>query len=144
MSKRQRMAAIMTKLKIGDLIVIGFIVLIAGGWIAYQHWQQNSIEIGTKLSAVITVNGTEYEKVPLSQDGQKEIEIKTEYGHNILKVHDHGIQMVYSDCPKKISMKMGFISKPNQVIICLPNRVFVEIVEDRRPLEQDPKVDGYI
>lgn len=135
---------IMTKLKMGDLIVIAVVVLIAGGWMAYQHWEQNSLDMATKLSAVITVDGKEYKKVSLSQDGQKEIEIKTEYGHNILKVYDHGIQMVYSDCPKKISMKMGFISKPNQVIICLPNRVFVEIVEDRPSLELDHQIDGYI
>lgn len=128
----------------GDLIVIGVIVLIAGGWMAYQQWEQNNVDMATKLSAIITVDGKEYEKVSLSQDGQKEIEIKTEYGHNILKVYDHGIQMVYSDCPKKISMKMGFISKPNQVIICLPNRVFVEIVEDEPASQQDNNIDGYI
>jgi hypothetical protein len=134
----------MIKLKMGDLIVIGVIVLIAGGWMAYQQWEQNNVDMATKLSAIITVDGKEYEKVSLSQDGQKEIEIKTEYGHNILKVYDHGIQMVYSDCPKKISMKMGFISKPNQVIICLPNRVFVEIVEDEPASQQDNNIDGYI
>lgn len=134
----------MIKLKIGDIIVIGVILLIAGGWIAYQHWEQNSVDTATKLSAVITVDGKEYEKVSLSQDVQKEIEIQTDYGHNILKIYDHGIQMVYSDCPKKISMKMGFISKPSQVIICLPNRVFVEIVEDKPSLEEEHQIDGYI
>lgn len=134
----------MTKLKMGDIIVIGVILLIAEGWMAYQQWEQNSVDMVTTLSAVITVDGKEYEKVPLSQDIQKEIEIKTEYGHNILKVFDHGIQMVYSDCPKKISMQMGFISKPNQAIICLPNRVFVEIIEDKPPIEQDNQIDGYI
>ncbi|MGG0821722.1 NusG domain II-containing protein [Paenibacillus turicensis] len=134
----------MIKLKIGDIIVIGVILLIAGGWIAYQHWEQNSVDTATKLSAVITVDGKEYEKVSLKQDVQKEIEIQTDYGHNILKIYDHGIQMVYSDCPKKISMKMGFISKPSQVIICLPNRVFVEIVEDKPSLEEEHQIDGYI
>lgn len=133
----------MTKFKIGDLIVIGVIVLIAGGWMVYQQWQQNGLEASNQLSAVITVDGKLYEKVSLSKDEEREIEIKTEYGHNILKVFDHGIQMVYSDCPKKISMKMGFISKPNQLIICIPNRIFVEVVDDG-PTQHDDVVDGVI
>ena len=128
----------------GDFILMGVILLIAVGWMAYQQWEDEKVGTTTKLSAVITVDGKLYEKVPLSEDNQREIEIKTEYGHNILKVFDHGIQMVYSDCPKKISMKMGFISKPNQVIICLPNRVFVEVVEEEPTSQQDNNIDGYI
>lgn len=80
-----------------------------------------------QLQALITVNGKEYETVPLIGD-ERVIDIKTKYGHNTLKVYDYGIQMIYSDAPKSIALDMGFISKPYQQIICVPTRVVVEVL----------------
>ncbi|ANA82758.1 hypothetical protein PVOR_20209 [Paenibacillus vortex V453] len=117
----------MAKVKRGDIILFTMILII-GSVTVLQWWSHQHVayEQG-QLQALITVNGKEYETVPLIGD-ERVIDIKTKYGHNTLKVYDYGIQMIYSDAPKSIALDMGFISKPYQQIICVPTRVVVEVL----------------
>lgn len=134
----------MLKLKRGDILLIVLLLTAGIGWLAAQYWNgMREVEAG-QLSASISVDGEFYRSVSL--DGEdEEIDIQTEYGHNILKKYDGGIQMVYADCPRKISMAMGFISRPNQTIICVPNRVFVEIVGSPSPdIDPAEEIDAYV
>lgn len=48
---------------------------------------------------------------------------------NILTIEDGLVYMESADCPDQICVNTGKISLLNQTIICLPNRVVVEIVE---------------
>ncbi|GIO42720.1 MULTISPECIES: NusG domain II-containing protein [Paenibacillus] len=134
----------MLKLKRGDILLIVLLLTAGVGWLGVQYWDgMREVEAG-QLSASISVDGEFYRSVSL--DGEdEEIDIQTEYGHNILKKYDGGIQMIYADCPKKISMAMGFISRPNQTIICVPNRVFVEIVGSPSPdIDPAEEIDAYV
>jgi len=121
------------------------VLLIGGiGWLGVQHWSGAQQSNPAELSATISVDGEFYRSVPLSGD-EEEIDIQSEYGHNILKKYNGGIQMIFADCPKKISMAMGFISRPNQTIICVPNRIFVEIVGSPAPdVDMGEEVDVYV
>lgn len=134
----------MLKLKRGDILLIVLLLTGGLGWLAMQYWDgMQEVEAG-QLSASISVDGEFYRTVSLSGEDE-EIDISTEYGHNILKKYDGGIQMIYADCPKKISMAMGFISRPNQTIICVPNRIFVEIVGAPSPdSDRLEEVDVYV
>lgn len=134
----------MLKLKRGDILLIVLLLTAGVGWLGVQYWDgMREVEAG-QLSASISVDGEFYRSVSL--DGEdEEIDIQTEYGHNILKKYDGGIQMIYADCPKKISMAMGFISRPNQTIICVPNRVFVEIAGSPSPdIDPAEEIDAYV
>lgn len=117
----------MSRVKRGDIILLA-IILIIGSVTALQWWIHKGVayEQG-QLRALITVNGKEYETVPLIGD-ERIIDIQTKFGHNTLKVYDYGIQMIYSDAPKSIALDMGFISRPYQQIICVPTRVVVEVL----------------
>ncbi|MBT2289395.1 NusG domain II-containing protein [Paenibacillus albidus] len=117
----------MQTIKRGDYIIVLLVLLVAGSifglkWFNNhnEHYQQG------ELKARISINGQEYKTVALTREEQV-IDIKTEFGHNILKVFDYGIQMTYSDAPLRIALEMGFISKPRQQIICIPARLMVEV-----------------
>ncbi|QWU13867.1 hypothetical protein SAMN04487895_101113 [Paenibacillus sophorae] len=114
-------------MKRGDLYIILLGLLIAGSiyGIKWLHMDHSAYKPGD-LMARITVNGNLYKNVALTKEVQI-IDIKTEFGHNTLKAFDYGIQMIYSDAPKRIALDMGFISKPYQQIICIPTRVYVEV-----------------
>lgn len=134
----------MLKLKRGDILLIVLLLTGGIGWLTVQYWDgMRGVETG-QLSASISVDGEFYRSVSLAGE-EEEIDIQSAYGHNILKKYDGGIEMVYADCPKKISMAMGFISRPNQTIICVPNRIFVEIVGSPSP-DVDPaeEIDAYV
>ena len=49
--------------------------------------------------------------------------------HNTIRIADHKVRMVYADCPDKRCVKQG--ASDMFPIICLPNRVVVEIKNDK-------------
>ncbi|MNJ34733.1 hypothetical protein D3C77_294560 [compost metagenome] len=134
----------MLKLKRGDIGLIVLLFAVGFIWLGARHvLEQNRTYNPHELSAVITVDGELYRTIPLSGE-EEEIEIKTALGHNILRKYNDGIQMVYADCPKKISMAMGFVSRPNETIVCVPNRIFVEIINDGTTELDEEEVDAYV
>ncbi|MGL5150620.1 MAG: NusG domain II-containing protein [Clostridium sp.] len=78
--------------------------------------------------AQITIGGKLYKNIPLSvHKGEETIEIKGKYGTNIIKIRNSALTMIDATCPDKVCMTPEYISKPGQNIVCLPNRVMVEI-----------------
>ncbi|MFP4978755.1 NusG domain II-containing protein [Paenibacillus sp. CN-4] len=127
----------MLKLKKCDFLLIAAVLLAAGMLWGYKWLGANRADYAPgELHALITVNGETWKTVPLTGK-ERIIDIRTEYGHNTLKVYDYGIRMIYSDAPKRIALDMGFISKPYQQIICVPTRVMVQVL---RP--GGPEADG--
>lgn len=134
----------MLKMKRGDVLLIVVLVLLGSSWLFLRQLLESRETVDpASLRAEIQVDGDAYRSVPLG-GGEETIEIHTKYGNNTLKVFDGGIQMVYADCPKKISMQMGFISRPGETIICVPNRVYVEVVRSGAPGPDENGVDAYI
>ncbi|WP_438497371.1 NusG domain II-containing protein [Paenibacillus sp. IHBB 3054] len=131
-------------MKRGDFVIIVLVLLVAGS-IYGVKWMNNRNEHYAQgdLKAVITVNGKEYKTVSLTKEEQI-IEMKTKFGHNILKLYDYGIQMTYSDAPLPIALEMGFISRPRQQIICIPARLMVEVVNPDRSIDDDDELDAVI
>lgn len=54
-------------------------------------------------------------------------EIEINGGSNILVIKDGEADMIEADCPDKLCVKQKSISKNNENIICLPNKVIVEV-----------------
>ena len=63
-------------------------------------------------TAVVTVNGHEYGRYSLSRNQSVTIR---QSGH------------IYSDCKNQLCVEHSSISRTNQSIVCLPNRVVIEI-----------------
>ena len=93
--------------------------------------------LGLALSAASLLAGTSGQKVQIEVAGKaygvyslaenQTIEIN-ENGHtNKITIKDGAVQMSYSDCKNQICVNDGEISKTNQSIVCLPNKVLVEI-----------------
>lgn len=84
-------------------------------------------------SVIITIDGKEYKRVPLSQP--QTVTVAQENGCvNVVEVSDRGAVMLSSTCDNQLCVHMGEVTvdnwqfRPNQqFIICLPNRVSVEL-----------------
>ena len=74
----------------------------------------------------ITVNGEPYGSYEFSER-VKTFEIETEFGKNTVKIDKDSVWVESADCPDKLDVKMGKIDSTNQRIICLPNRLMIEI-----------------
>lgn len=78
--------------------------------------------------AEITVAGKLYRTIPLSEHkGEEIIELKTDSGKNIIKISDNKIGIIEANCPDKVCMNPEHIEKPGQSLVCLPNKVMIEI-----------------
>jgi hypothetical protein len=73
--------------------------------------------------AVVTLNGEEAGRYPLSEEGS----FSLNGGSNLLIVSGGEAWVSEADCPDKVCMGMGKISRPGEFIACLPNRLIITV-----------------
>lgn len=111
-----------------DIILIIF-VLIISVLIIILSSVPNS---GTATGFEIIVDGKLHSSYSFAELKNGEIiEINTEYGYNKFLYENNGIKCIETDCKDKIELKAGMINKPNQVLVCLPHRLTVNITGNK-------------
>lgn len=83
----------------------------------------------------ITVNGENYGIYDITED--QEIKINDT---NICQIENGKVRMTGADCPDQICVHTAEISKDGGSIICLPNRIVLEIISEV-PEDTGEKVD---
>ena len=116
-----------------DLIIVG-ILLVAALALFFLMRARQDRDTGTGAQAVVTVDGQEVGRYPLRKSGT----FPLNGGSNILVVENGEAWVSDADCPDKVCMGMGKISRNGEFIACLPNRLRI-VVEGAA--EQSP-VDG--
>ncbi len=117
---------------IRDLILAG--VLLAAALLIFIGMRQHQKEeTGTGAQAVVTVDGEEVGRYYLNRSGTYSLN----GGSNILIIENGEAWVSEANCPDKVCMGMGKISRNGEFIACLPNRLIV-IIEGG---EQSP-IDG--
>lgn len=102
------------------LIILSFIPEVVFGMVMGRSYNETYAEI--------TLDGKLYKKIPLSEHrGEDKIDIKTQYGYNVIDVKNDSISIIDADCKDKICIKAGSISKPGESLVCLPHKLMVEI-----------------
>lgn len=98
-----------------------------------------AINKGEKYVSV-EVNGEPYKKITFTDDDKKRyLDIDTKHGYNKLEIYKGKVRVIEANCPDKLDVKQGFIEDIGQVIVCLPNRLVVEIKGEIIP---DDKIDA--
>ena len=105
-----------------DLIIVGILLLAALALFFLMRERQDR-DTGTGAQAVVTVDGQEIGRYPLSKSGT----FPLNGGTNILVVENGEAWVSEADCPDKVCMGMGKISRNGEFIACLPNRVLIVI-----------------
>ena len=111
-------------------LIILFIVILAV-WLVYRHSQTDSGNL-----VRITVDGEEYGVYDLTQDQEIPIEIDGEVT-NTLVIADGKADMIEADCPDQICVNTAAISVKNETIVCLPNKIVVEVIESEEESQLD-------
>ena len=75
---------------------------------------------------VLTVDGKEVWRKALTEEG--DYVIQNGDGENVLRISGGEAWIISSNCPQHICEQMGRISSPGETIVCLPHRVYLEIV----------------
>ncbi len=74
--------------------------------------------------ARVSVDGVVVGEYSLSSDGEYSIN----GGTNILVIENGRAYMKYAECPDGLCKNQGRVSRSGERIVCLPNRVMVEII----------------
>ena len=84
---------------------------------------------GTENIAVIKREGTVVKTIDLNKVVKpEEFTFKTASGHyNTISVKHNSICIIDADCPHKECVKSGWISKPGEMIVCLPLKLIINI-----------------
>ena len=109
-----------------DVFVICGVIVLAFflyGLTAFNFWNEQPDYVE------INVDGKAYATYFLSEISEtKYVDIKSDAGKNVLEITNSGARMIQSTCKDKIDVQSGKISKPGQMLVCVPNRVTVRIV----------------
>lgn len=74
--------------------------------------------------AVITENGTEVCRLSLEKDAEISL------SHNTVRVENGRVFVKEADCDNQLCVKTPPISKTGEIIVCLPNKVTVEVKDE--------------
>ena len=125
MEQKERKKYIRDLILIGALLIAALLVLLV---------IRNRQERKTGTDAVVTVRTSDGDEVyPLNKDGV----FSLNGGTNTLVIENGEAWVSEANCPDKVCMGMGKISKNGEFIACLPNQVII-VVEGG---EESP-VDG--
>ncbi len=103
-------------MKKGDIILLAVICVIAAALAVFFLYTEK----GGKTLLVKVDNEIIYE-YPLDTDRRIDLE------HNTAVIENSEVYMYSADCKNQICVKTGKISKKGESIVCLPNRVVLEI-----------------
>ena len=86
---------------------------------------------GSKV--LVTVNGVTYGTYDLATD--QEVKIESDGHLNKIVIEDGTVRMVEANCHNHVCIQEGKISRANETIICLPNRVMVRITGEEADID---------
>lgn len=98
-------------------IVIGVLAVAVIGFIIAAFMKQGDASIVT-----VRVDGNVFGTYDLMKNQTIKI-----HDTNVFEIKDGHANMISADCPDKLCVKQTTISKKNETIVCLPNKVILEV-----------------
>lgn len=110
------MGGIALKLRIGDFVIAAAVIALAACiWLVPSGGDNADF-------ARISIDGEPVKTLDLRSDSRHS------FGNLKVQIKDNAICVVDSDCADKVCVNTGWISKPGQSCVCLPNRISIEII----------------
>ncbi|MCC8076473.1 MAG: NusG domain II-containing protein [Clostridiales bacterium] len=118
-----------------DLLLLAALVLVGLGLTAFVLLSRmNSTSDG--LTVTIRQDNEVVATLPLDEDATYAVQDEDGDTTNLVVIEDGTVHMEEADCPDQLCVKQGKIRYAGDSLICLPNRVVVEISgEDEQALD---------
>lgn len=110
------------KLKTGDFFLTG--IILAAAFMTGSFFLTGEADAAT---AVVIKDGEVIKRIDLENiDKPFSFEINDEYYDQIVAEKGR-IRFKEADCPDRVCVNTGWISRPGQIAVCLPNGIIVKI-----------------
>jgi hypothetical protein len=111
----------LTRFTVVDLLFIAALVALPG-WTLVRSWRAS----GDRPVARVFQDNHLIGVYQLDHDQTIKISDKTRT-HMTIEIHNGAVRVAESDCPKGVCKHAGWVRTPGRSIMCVPNRVLIEI-----------------
>lgn len=106
-----------------DIVLIAFLILFPSIFVIKDLFFMPK---ASDTYIEISVDGKPYKNLEF-KDETYTYPLKTKFGFNKIEVAKDYVRVLEADCPNKLDVLQGKINKPSQSIVCIPNRMIIEI-----------------
>lgn len=114
------------------IIIIAAVVVLGYGFkVIYDKNYKNAGRIAT-----IEIDGEVYGEYDLEKVGNKDIELELPGdAHSLVEFKDGMVRVREANCPDQVCVRTGWISKPGEIIVCLPYRIIIKISGEKQDVD---------
>ena len=109
-----------SKMKWGDFVIIGAVLLLAGAMLAFFAAKAS----GDTLYAEVWQNDTLIERVQLTDATDRTIKLDG----NTIVLSGKTAKIADADCRDQVCVRTGILTHAGQAAVCLPHRVVLKLV----------------
>lgn len=111
-------------MKKGDWVLILLV-----GALALSGWAVTKLFLGSADERTVTIKseGKVTTELQIDATTSASYTVENQYGTNVIWVREGIVEMHEASCKNQLCVHAGPIEQPGQSIVCLPNRVVVEI-----------------
>jgi hypothetical protein len=118
----------LARITVLDVVLIA--AVLASAVVFYVKVSRDS---GGPMAAHVFHDGRLVQVLPLDRDCVVEVP-----GLNVvIEVQDKRVRILESDCPKRICVQTGWISRPGRPIVCVPNKLLIQVKGGRAELDAE-------
>ncbi|SHF10395.1 NusG domain II-containing protein [Alkalibacter saccharofermentans] len=110
-----------------DLVLMAVVLIIAVIGLLFSHIYSSD---AADLKVVITIDGEVFREIPLTKDTNEEIRVEQNGDVNIVIIDSGVVRIVEATCPDQICVHTTPADENGEMIVCLPNRVIVEVTRN--------------
>lgn len=116
-----------------DMLIIAAAAAVVLCWAVFSLFSTSK-----DLTLNIRINGELWRQVELTEETREEIALENGGHHALVRIENGEVSFACSDCPDKLCVEQGKISRAGQSIVCLPGRfsVFIESSEGEEGKEE--------
>lgn len=108
------------------IILVNVFILIYGS--------MNTVEKGNKIALVYSDNKLVGEYT-LTENYNTEFTVEGDNGFNTIHIENGKVWIHEATCPDKVCLSQGKISSGGEVIVCLPNKMMVQIKDETESVD---------
>jgi hypothetical protein len=121
----------LTRFTFLDLLLIATLVALPG-WALVRSWHAAAERPVARVFQNNRLIGT----YPLDHDQNILIGDRAN-PHMKIEIHNGAIRVAESDCPKGVCKHAGWVRTPGRSILCVPNRVLIEVAGESRDYDAE-------
>ena len=118
------------RIKKSDIIIIAVLVILSALPLLLTA---GNIYGNADRYVEIYSDGKLYKEIKLDEELSYEFTVKSDGGTNVIVISKGEVYMHSSSCRDQICVRQGPVSRLGRSIVCLPNRIYIEITGKEPP-----------